>query len=169
MVFDLLVGAFCERPRANTVRPYGFGGKSAPHGSRLISLPCVRGGGSRLSADGGVVKANIYSKTTPQSCACAPDSSPYTGEPTAAAGSLNGKSLYGTTRLADGFRKPKERGASLWKRPNGFYVRSYASKSGKISPKPTKLPSPLPSPAETVVLLTVSALSASGTSQMQMP
>ena len=26
------------------------------------------------------------------------DSSPYTGEPTAAAGLLNGKSLYGTTR-----------------------------------------------------------------------
>ena len=34
------------------------------------------------------------------------DSSPYTGEPTAAAGLLNGKSLYGTTRLAGGFRKP---------------------------------------------------------------
>ena len=32
------------------------------------------------------------------------DSSPYTGEPTAAAGLLNGKSLYGTTRLAGGFR-----------------------------------------------------------------
>ena len=28
----------------------------------------------------------------------------YTGEPTAAAGLLNGKSLYGTTRLAGGFR-----------------------------------------------------------------
>ena len=37
------------------------------------------------------------------------DSSPYTGEPTAAAGLLNGKSLYGTTRLAGGFRKPKKR------------------------------------------------------------
>jgi hypothetical protein len=34
------------------------------------------------------------------------DSSPYTGEPTAAAGLLNGKSLYGTTRLAGGFREP---------------------------------------------------------------
>ena len=35
------------------------------------------------------------------------DSSPYTGEPTAATGLLNGKSLYGTTRLAGGFREPK--------------------------------------------------------------
>ena len=41
---------------------------------------------------------------------CPADSSPYTGEPTAAAGLLNGKSLYGTTRLAGGFREPKRSG-----------------------------------------------------------
>ncbi|MBQ2827493.1 MAG: hypothetical protein IJF13_09725 [Clostridia bacterium] len=34
------------------------------------------------------------------------DSSPYTGEPTAAAGLLNGISLFGTTCLAGGFRVP---------------------------------------------------------------
>ena len=47
---------------------------------------------------------------------CPADSSPYTGEPTAAAGLLNGKSLYGTTRLAGGFREPT-------KDPECFYIR----------------------------------------------
>ena len=41
------------------------------------------------------------------------DSSPYTGEPAAAAGLLNGKIFYGTTRLAVGFRKTKEKGRNL--------------------------------------------------------
>ena len=36
------------------------------------------------------------------------DSSPYTGEPIAAAGLLNGKSLFGITRLAGGFRYTKK-------------------------------------------------------------
>jgi len=38
---------------------------------------------------------------------CPADSSPYTGEPTAAAGLLNGISLFGTTCLAGGFRLTK--------------------------------------------------------------
>ena len=52
------------------------------------SLPCVKGGGTACR-DGGIVKT--YSNNPSVSFA---DSSPYTEEPTAAAGLLNGKSLF---------------------------------------------------------------------------
>ena len=59
---------------------------------------------------------------------CPADSSPYTGEPTAAAGLLNGKSLYGTTRLAGGFREP-----TMKKTPP--YERSFLEKIKAAYPK----------------------------------
>ena len=51
----------------------------------IFSLPCVKGGGSRLSADGGIVFAKFYEYNPSVSFA---DSSPYTGEPSAAAGTV---------------------------------------------------------------------------------
>jgi len=60
---------------------------------------------------------------------CPADSSPYTGEPTAAAGLLNGKSLYGTTRLAGGFREPKIPAYSFRCMPGYFYPILYSERS----------------------------------------
>ena len=54
---------------------------------------------------------------------CPADSSPYTGEPTAAAGLLNGKSLYGTTRLAGGFREPVKQDGPYCKRSILFFIK----------------------------------------------
>ena len=71
---------------------------TATNVATIFSLPCVKGGGT-VYRDGGIVK--MLPNNPSVSFA---DSSPYTGEPTAAAGLLNGKSLYGTTRLAGGFR-----------------------------------------------------------------
>ena len=75
---------------------------TATNVATIFSLPCVKGGGT-VYRDGGIVK--MLSNNPSVSFA---DSSPYTGEPTAAAGLLNGKSLYGTTRLAGGFHEPKK-------------------------------------------------------------
>ena len=73
---------------------------TATNVATIFSLPCVKGGGT-VYRDGGIVK--MLPNNPSVSFA---DSSPYTGEPTAAVGLLNGKSLYGTTRLAGGFREP---------------------------------------------------------------
>ena len=60
------------------------------------------------------------------------DSSPYTWEPTAAAGVLNGKSLYGTTRLAGGFRftiKASFRFARSCKERKLLFVKKFFAKA----------------------------------------
>ena len=76
---------------------------TATNVATIFSLPCVKGGGTACR-DGGIVFSLIFHENNPSVSSA--DSSPYTGEPPAAAGLLNGKSLSGTTRLAGGFREP---------------------------------------------------------------
>ena len=80
---------------------------TATNVATIFSLPCVKGGGTACR-DGGIVFSLIFHENNPSVSSA--DSSPYTGEPPAAAGLLNGKSLFGTTCTVGGFREPKKRG-----------------------------------------------------------
>ena len=97
---------------------------TATNVATIFSLPCVKGGGTACR-DGGIVFSLIFHENNPSVSSA--DSSPYTGEPPAAAGLLNGKSLSGTTRLAGGFREPKKRENFLQKVPPSLFGLSYST------------------------------------------
>jgi len=75
---------------------------TAADAATTISLPCAKGGGTACR-DGGIVNFDFRDNNPSVTFG---DSSLCTREPSAAAGLFNGKSLFGTTSLAGGFRKP---------------------------------------------------------------